>query len=360
MKGILLSILFALLLQFAEAQVVMFEGTLQEALDKAKKENKYVMVMGSATWCGPCKALYKIMTTEKEAGDYFNEFFVIRKYYLDKDKSDNIEERYGISAYPTMVILNTDGVEINRILGSSRNAKEFIEKVRNAIKYENTFQARDERLRNDPNYAFEYASYLMNDCRKVKPALELLKKRFEMPLDKSLFTAEAIELYDKFTSVKENSFMENLFDKQEEIIAVYGKKEFNSWMQRKGNLFLANKYYEDPTNRDNILEELAYLDEHKCMKGKLYQVFSDNLDALTSGDFMDKYQILRKYMLKAKDFAFKSRLMSLLLNTTDKAEQKVYREELITLNLELAKREKDLKLKKRYSDTADKLENLDD
>ena len=360
MKKIILGVLFLFLLQLANAQVVMFEGSLQEALEKAKKENKYVMVMGSATWCGPCKALYQIMITEKEAGDYFNEHFVIRKYYLDKDKSDNIAKKYGISAYPTMVILNQKGEEINRILGSSRSAKEFIAKAEAAIKPENTFQGRDARLKKDPNYAFEYASYLMNDCRKVKPALELLKKRFDLPLDKTLFTEEAIELYDKFTYVKENTFLDNLFAKQEEIIAVYGKKEFNRWMQRKGNLFLTNKYYEDPTNRENMLAELAYIKEHECMQGELYKLFTDNMDALTSGNFMDKYNVIRKHLLKAKEFTYQSRLMSLLLKTTDEATQKQYREKLITLNLEMAKRQKDFKLQRRYARVADDLENLDD
>ena len=52
--------------------------------------------------------------------------------------------------------------------------------------------------------------------------------------------------------------------------------------------------------------------------------------------------------------------MSLLLKTTDETVQKQYREELISLNLEMAKRQKDPKLKKRYAHTADHLENLDD
>jgi len=36
--------------------IQFFKGTFQQALAKAKKENKMIMMDCYTTWCGPCKS----------------------------------------------------------------------------------------------------------------------------------------------------------------------------------------------------------------------------------------------------------------------------------------------------------------
>lgn len=63
----------------------------------------------SATWCGPCKSL---------AG-------VIEKYYkgdvpvenIDIDESQEVAIRFGVRGVPTCVLLDDNGVEVNRKVG---------------------------------------------------------------------------------------------------------------------------------------------------------------------------------------------------------------------------------------------------
>ena len=127
------------------AQTVFEEGNLQDVFLKAKKEGKMVMIVGSATWCAPCQALKKNVFPTKEAGNYFNANFVLKRYELDKADPDQVVERYRITAYPTTVILNADGHELARILGGAEDAKGFIEKIRKAISPDNLFDAKKKK-----------------------------------------------------------------------------------------------------------------------------------------------------------------------------------------------------------------------
>ena len=52
-----------------------FEGTLKEALAKAKKEGKFVFFDAYASWCGPCKTMENEVFTDSAVGAYFNEKF---------------------------------------------------------------------------------------------------------------------------------------------------------------------------------------------------------------------------------------------------------------------------------------------
>ena len=69
--------------------ISFFKGTFEEALVKAKQENKPLFVDFYAVWCVPCKKMAKTVFTQEAVGKYFNEHFI--SLQLDAEKG---EKRY--------------------------------------------------------------------------------------------------------------------------------------------------------------------------------------------------------------------------------------------------------------------------
>ncbi len=89
-----------------------WEKDYASALKKAQAENKPVMLMMTATWCGPCKMLEK-ETLNDPWIRYFLQDFVIVQAYEDKD----VEKIYGANGYPTLVFTDSSGKEAHRTVG---------------------------------------------------------------------------------------------------------------------------------------------------------------------------------------------------------------------------------------------------
>ncbi|MBX7093579.1 MAG: thioredoxin family protein [Flavobacteriales bacterium] len=103
---VVLLMLFPTLL-FAQG-IQFFEGTFEQALQKAKKENKEVFVDFYAVWCGPCKYMSGAVFTNPDVGAYFNEHFVSVKIDAEKQEKDLVEKT-NIEAYPTLAFFKSTG-----------------------------------------------------------------------------------------------------------------------------------------------------------------------------------------------------------------------------------------------------------
>jgi thiol-disulfide isomerase/thioredoxin len=94
------------------------EGELQwdsdyaSALKRAETEHKPLMVMMTATWCGPCKMLEKETLNEPWIRSFLSRFVIV-KAYEDKD----VEKKYGCGGYPTLVFADSSGKQTYRCTG---------------------------------------------------------------------------------------------------------------------------------------------------------------------------------------------------------------------------------------------------
>lgn len=128
------------------AQTDFQELSLKEACKKAKAEDKPIFLDCYTSWCGPCKMMANDVFTLQAAGDYFNKNFVCVKTDMEKGEGPAIGKQYGVDAFPTFLIINSDGKLMHKVVGAM-SLEELIENVEGGLKansiaeYETLYQA---------------------------------------------------------------------------------------------------------------------------------------------------------------------------------------------------------------------------
>ncbi len=109
--------------------IKFFEGTWEDALKAAKKENKLVFLDVYATWCGPCRRMDAITFANQEVGEYFNSRFINVKIDGEKGEGPMIRRRYNVRGYPSLLFINYNG-EVVKGTAGFRDPERFLELAR--------------------------------------------------------------------------------------------------------------------------------------------------------------------------------------------------------------------------------------
>ncbi len=154
------------------------------AAQKMAKDNQLLLFLDftGSDWCGWCKMMHSTVFTQPGWQDYVKDKLALVRIDFPKDKNlvpsefvpRNIElqKKYGVSGYPTYLILDSDGkTEIGRT-GTHRGItlEQFIKKIENLIQYSDiSVQTLTKTM--DPETAKKYAQLV----KHYKKATEELK-----------------------------------------------------------------------------------------------------------------------------------------------------------------------------------------
>ena len=144
MKKYLMTICFTLFMGWGVSSygqgIKFFEGTFDEALVKAKQENKLVFVDFFATWCGPCKEMADKVFTNEEVGKYMNEKFVCMQINVETAGwQKETAEKYNVSAMPTLIFFKPDASVLSRLIGA-REKDDFLNSAKVATGEQLSFE----------------------------------------------------------------------------------------------------------------------------------------------------------------------------------------------------------------------------
>lgn len=179
MKRILLFVAACLALRLgAFAQTNFEELSLDEALAKAKSENKLVFLDMYTSWCGPCAYMANTVFPKKEMGEFMNARFVCVKVDAEKGEGVEIAKRYEVAAFPTFLMLKPDGSVQHKLVGASEIAAEFIARVREGLNEETALGTLETRYASgdrEPGLLAAYARALLAiDDPRAKPVADEL------------------------------------------------------------------------------------------------------------------------------------------------------------------------------------------
>jgi protein disulfide-isomerase len=111
--------------QLSRAESLEWLGDLESAKDRAKQENKPILVYFSGSdWCPPCKRLKSEVFDQPEFGDFARAKLVLvqadfPRYqpigHLQLQANKALEKSFHVASVPTVVVLTPDGQELQRL-----------------------------------------------------------------------------------------------------------------------------------------------------------------------------------------------------------------------------------------------------
>jgi thiol-disulfide isomerase/thioredoxin len=120
-----------------------WETDVDAAITLAKKEQKAVMIeFTGSDWCPPCIMMEKEVFSKEEFVKKASEDFIL--VYVDFPRGDKelaeknkpIGERFEITGYPTVILLDSEGEEFDRFSASSfPEVDKFLNKLSLSLEY---------------------------------------------------------------------------------------------------------------------------------------------------------------------------------------------------------------------------------
>ena len=102
----------------AASEIAWRHGDVDDALAEAKEAGKPVILYWGAVWCPPCNQMKATLFKDPAFIAETENFIPV---YLDGDTegAQRWGEQFGISGYPTVIILQPDGTEVTRIASAT-------------------------------------------------------------------------------------------------------------------------------------------------------------------------------------------------------------------------------------------------
>jgi len=102
----------------AAVHIPFIEGKpFAEVLRRAKAEGKPVMLDVVASWCGPCKVMDKTTFSDHAVVEWSKKAVIPARIDAEKGEGRRISARYLVSSFPTVLFLDANGNEIDRLVG---------------------------------------------------------------------------------------------------------------------------------------------------------------------------------------------------------------------------------------------------
>lgn len=101
----------------------------EQALVKAGKEDKLVLVDVSAIWCSTCRKLDNEIFADQEVKRLIKENFVFSRLEYESEEGQDFIEEYKVSGFPTLLLIDEHGSVVQR-LAVTFNVGEFLEQLR--------------------------------------------------------------------------------------------------------------------------------------------------------------------------------------------------------------------------------------
>ena len=279
----------------AQEGIAFSHGSWEEIKAEAKKSKKNIFIDCYTVWCGPCKALSRDIFPQKAVGDFFNSNFVNFKVDMEKGEGIELKEQFRVSAFPTLLWIDSDGELLHKVVGSM-SADKLIseaEKAPEMAKQTDRIIRKYKRHRKSEEHVKAYLDYLIAgyDPLVSDVAVEYLQLIPENRyFDEDIFPIIAQQLKDPHGPT-----LSYLYDNQALLVEKFGKDFPSSFFYGKYIGWAMGLSYEIKAGKDfnnEAFQKLIDLMTEKSFEHTTHivdQTQLKNLELLADWDaYMDK------------------------------------------------------------------------
>lgn len=223
--------------------IIFQDLTFDQAIKKAKSENKIIFIDCYAVWCGPCKHMANVVFKDLALAKYFNENFINLKFDMEKGDGITLRKKFEVEFFPTFIFVNGDGEVIHRIVGGS-DAPEFLEKAKEGTGAKGLIKMQERYKKGDRETQFilDYIdvlgdAYLIDDAKAV--SWEFVGKKKAEVLDKE----DYFNMFVNYIDDPQTDVFQYIVAHQDDFSKKYGKqrveqKLYNVWASYPANTFI--------------------------------------------------------------------------------------------------------------------------
>lgn len=207
-----------------EGGIEFFHGTYEEALAKAKAENKIIFMDAFAEWCGPCKRMAATTFKEAKVGKFFNANFVNVKMDMEKGEGPALGRKFDVSAYPTLLFINEKGEQIHKAVGALQadgligSARQALGKIDKSKDFEKEYLAG----KREPDLVLNYVRALN---RSGKPSLKVVN---DYLLKADMANQTTLKIIYEGTTQSDSKVFDLLIKNKAQIVALYSEQQVNT------------------------------------------------------------------------------------------------------------------------------------
>lgn len=122
--------LLLIAIPLAAQSSVKWEESYANAVKRAQAEKKMIMMDLWAEWCPPCQYLKSKVFPTPEAQAALSKFVPLSVMVEYKDRKPieegmRLAKQFNLEAYPTLIILDSNGKEVRRQVGAFPSGAEF-------------------------------------------------------------------------------------------------------------------------------------------------------------------------------------------------------------------------------------------
>ncbi|WP_316817788.1 thioredoxin family protein [Pedobacter nyackensis] len=238
MKKVLLSAAFSCALclgLLAQSREINFkhDAAFKEVLAEAKKQNKLIFFDAYTSWCGPCKVMSNTVFKTDSVADFFNQTFVNLKVDMEKGEGPDLNKRFEVNAYPTLLFIDGDGNLVHKIVGSAP-ANEFMAESRKALNPESTVYGLGRKFNAGDHSAETTVAYMtaLEAAYENDKMGEVAKVYFDALPQASLLEGKNWTMAKRFLYDVTSTSFAYLLSKSDDLAVKYGKGKVDMYFNQ--------------------------------------------------------------------------------------------------------------------------------